>query len=776
MNIHKIIDSPEAAKYLPFALSKLRQLERYPYCINQSYKIDGVEVKLVHNPLAGQQFLSLRGGGGVNPPCYEFFTAETLTGDGEMLSNGALSQCGSYTRVEFKDGAFKYTPIATSRLPLIGAAKLAVCGGADAPVRVAAYNNQKNPERINFFGAEGEFCVCTYTDSSAVHNWAGATGFCTTGIGGDVGPDLRPAAYLKNQPAFRRAPLCAMPRWWARATVRKVVHPEFGTRYFFIATDTFSRFYAYPIEQGADDITPEKGVSYTSQFKFADAPFPDSVKIPTVATQVAKPMQPTTTGWANGHYILSFNGTPEAPLPLHLFPYIPVESGFDPARPYQEFRYLWSFNSTATKAVAIACAEWEPPAPTPYLGIPHYPKGYPSNYIFDPANNPPIDSATMEPVKYRRPVLVEVAISLEVTGTGQDDFTFSVTLAQSKDSANTNDYYVSADYSFGDARTPHEKDELVVAHIEVQGLGFGAPFIDGIGWSLVEPLERSVGARGGFNYATEIVHYRAALKVGGLSIWLIDANRGGAGTQMARSSSFPNHEILIQNWGTELFTAVLPGEFDGDWLCATQVLGMDLRSLSMTLVGKGMVRDPSDNVYPYSPIWGDAWKGQYAFGEYTGDPIPGLKVSGNTIPAPPKIDPFRLPVSLNWSAVYASVLKTQFMTEYEIPGSNRSVIPMQDESLVLPHPDGHLALCMRTPAAFEVDAHRTDLGIDTIQFKDKHGRIHETTHQTAFNTAWQQQRGQNYYTLSGVGKEARFASAGAWSTIKIKGTTPYDKG
>jgi hypothetical protein len=304
MPIHKLVDKG-GEKYLPFALSKLRQLakeaeKRGGYAVRRITTDDGFTIEI---SVAGtQQHLSISG----RQVRYEFFTSDHILrevpggGDVYFSSPGYSSDetidgfarvVGSLTRVSFPSKKAK--PIYSQTIPANGDTETwrnaNPLEGLDPsaprkgyPVSWGAWQFQKAFEHV-WWPNNGKDSIVTSTQALA----PGRNSQCNDlspyktfrlanydAFISDYGLDVPPTFVDANGkqaagPAFEDEFI-----WWRRAAVQKG---------YFICTDNIGRFHVYKIQDKRDG-TPQPYSIPSDSFKTFTPPYPDWVTMPESGT------------------------------------------------------------------------------------------------------------------------------------------------------------------------------------------------------------------------------------------------------------------------------------------------------------------------------------------------------------------------------------------------------------------------------------------------------------------------------------------------------------
>lgn len=461
--VKRILDGDDASTYLPLATRKLASMNerwnghlQHQVIANADVTIrlylwakDRGEVRITAGTLA-----------------YDFFTSTTFN-DGD-----AVHDAGSFTN-------------ALNRAAL--QSSIFTRAGADGPDWILtdmpgkllthlSVNRQRNPE-YSWWG-QSLFMQSTLAINSAGNSFDARRiyrGLFTSNELGqrieidafaapDIGFDVPPTVYSRE----KTLPLVALntaPHWWRRACVRVV-----DGRAFVIATDALSNFYAYPVgTEGAERLNgtwalPEAGYIMVE----ADSYLPAWATPPTLESQrpIPSPIQYARDG-TSGVILLDFTTINAAYVPPSFdYSAFPGEApGWDRKDVLQDNHYVWSFNADATRAVAVVGSDELPRfaedvSANPTTGatevrtvrfkhLKNYSPSVRVPYYTEQLRLAELDAigGLREGTINRRGVL-EVDLTLTVTGTEPMDFTFTVAARTELQ----DEHYVDADYAFRDKR------------------------------------------------------------------------------------------------------------------------------------------------------------------------------------------------------------------------------------------------------------------------------------------------------------------------------------
>lgn len=232
----------------------------------------------------------------------------------------------------------------------------------------------------------------------------------------DYGTDIRAPYYTKeslasNKEAYKSLVILDLnessnhtyeqDRWWRRHAIQVVKSEDYGSRSFVVGTDNKSRFYVYPLKDY--DLGPKLSID---PILWADPPYPD---------------------WVN-------------------------------TENKEGVAWVWEFNKTATKAVAI-CFNSVYPATTSKII---------QNFVIA-VTAPP--EYTVKDIRTDTPGLVEVNINIELTGDNPEDFIFNLSLGRTDfPSTASNRCYLAASYAFGNtnmALLGFDEDDLITLEFDL---------------------------------------------------------------------------------------------------------------------------------------------------------------------------------------------------------------------------------------------------------------------------------------------------------------------
>lgn len=481
MFVHKILKGIGAEKYLPFALSRLRALEKTYGAkgfFTQKYEVSGYKISVRQQPPF--QYLEITGG---IFPGFEWFCSNHVDGyffatpgyryfelPPEAPVQGFGYVQGHGLRVAFKpgDGKEKKTkvgkpnPLFSHNIPPEGDPEK---WAAKSIYDVSVPSNTKSKDYFKAWASWQMQWICEYQwfpnnkpDEMLMTCWGTSTGRLALAgwgdyhwgdvIGGyfppyDVFIDLPPELYSANSGLKGGlGPYLGDNCWFRRGAMQEVTHETYGKRRYFILGDNKGRLHVYPVKAYWND--PQyymflariggllSGASRTIKFKTVTPNYPPWVSLSPVNVR-------DDLLWWN-----------------------------------------WVFNKDATKAVTTALHEEKR-------------EGYFFYTDESIANNPHdltlqrafLDRDYNDDPKYPArfgtgkkgssprvltPGLLEISIKIELTGEEEMDFEVSTTLLRSDYFGDSGRYYVDAAYLYDDERLKKQglkEDLLVTAEIQI---------------------------------------------------------------------------------------------------------------------------------------------------------------------------------------------------------------------------------------------------------------------------------------------------------------------
>ncbi len=454
MNVHKILNGPGAAKYLPFAMSKLRFLVSLAQpCLVQAYTLDNARIIIKCNTLADQHHIRID----ANPGSvgYEFFS--TFDGIDAFPTNWratAVSLPPALTGTKLSsafDIEGKVVP-QTSPVP------------RDPMAR--AINGQRNAEYHWWPAKDGVTAIDALrtksyfmTSTLGTMSWQAPnldfqsylSGYITKNneyaipyeFGTDVGVDIAPTFYEKGQ-ARTALPYPALPNWPRRAACLEV-----EGRRFVIMSDMQSNFYAFPESYLTGDAV--KYAFHESRAKVVTAAeyMPSGVCVPSTATMV-KRARGAIVSYGELGWVVPPVGAAPVLAPYGDWPEATTEPGADETKQFQRHQYLWDFRGDGKRACAVVHRNKRliTDSGAPWSVLSEYGPQY---HIKDGAIGTGWVAAAggTEQLAVTERGVLEVEFSITLTGErGVDDFIFSVGVSREI----AGGWFFDAQYAFCDSR------------------------------------------------------------------------------------------------------------------------------------------------------------------------------------------------------------------------------------------------------------------------------------------------------------------------------------
>lgn len=479
MIVHKIVTSPEAAVYLPFAMSKLRWMEtNVKYAVSQTYIVNGVEIHIYHNPFTKQQYARLAGGGYA---AYEFFTTDTFVYDPfpgtppHTVPTNAYT-CGHLTQLRL--GPTLQPRKVVSYTGLDNAPITSYLDGAKGALLQNAFNDQKIEFRQNWTtGAESVplpavpdpelmtlSVTCTPDIYPPYYLMRQQTIENAARMLGDIGWDLRQTVFQKHAKKAIATVMTPAPKWWRRGTTLKT-----SRGLVVVVTDSFNNFYFFKLSDASQDSSLKV---YTTLGEMSYIPLDKCVIVGQEAympswaarcTDDSLVAMPYSLQAASSGNVWNFPDLPVAPPDAVLLDPSFAQQGWSSSAPksavFQVNQALWNFSADGSKAVAVVGYDrgpqmWQPlrfEEGKPYMRFqplePVVTARYCSLSVADVRIPAELQSQFppelgLYPQNLVTPALVEVNIFAEIDDKGE--LTASVTLRSSDKDA----WYVNADYAY----------------------------------------------------------------------------------------------------------------------------------------------------------------------------------------------------------------------------------------------------------------------------------------------------------------------------------------
>jgi hypothetical protein len=459
VNVHKILSGDGAEQHLPMALSKLRVMVRRATNIQvQRYRTGEASVLIECNPQANQHFIRIDMDPGTIG--YEFFS----TFDDVAAFPVAWWSTAVIPNPVSAEAPFTVKPISTA----FGDGVTVVTDIPRDPL-ARAINGQRNPEHhwwqakdsvvsSDAVRTKPAFMTSTHAAPTWMGNEVDFQSFLSSYVvkgdgraipweqGYDIGVDVIPTLYEKSR-AVGAFPNPILPNW-----PRRAAYLETGGRRFVIMSDMQSNFYAYPVSYMTADPVGT-AFNHVRAKKVGPAEYmPPKVAKPTMTSMRKRPRGVfTEVPIGGGAYRWWAPARAPSPIlaPYALWPESVAEDGADETLQFQSHHYLWEFNGTGTKAAAVVHTnlrtlshEGEAVSVLAEYG-PQYrvtPSEMTAGWI--------TAAGGTAPLKVSERAVLEVGFNISVTGTGEDDFTFSVVAERLIEDG----WFFDAQYAYTDSR------------------------------------------------------------------------------------------------------------------------------------------------------------------------------------------------------------------------------------------------------------------------------------------------------------------------------------
>lgn len=422
MGVHKII-GPGGEQYLPFALSKLRQLaveaaNQYGTANRVVYADSGAVIRLRVD--GSEQHLHITAGGGN----YQFTSSGPAVKMGRLAAIPADLPLGYAVKVGVVKGKLKATPLgstveADTEHPPRWPYSTNPSAMNEMLVKKDIWQVQHVTEHVHYPSKKNGAAMAKYP--FLVSSWAPSTSVlgllknssvpATTGGQTDFMYDAAPSLFQAGGEGGPLGGSGLVPDadWYRRAATCVVEHPEYGSRRFVVMVSADNKFHAYPTSSEIDPDLVDDSPYQAQQIKTnvpekfvkrAAAPMPVWCRQSAVSSRdefadaIGDP-------WQEAQYVL------EVP------------------------QYLWEFNSAGTKACCVVFEDLEQPAGFNF-GRPIY---------LSPGAGGGEVGETL-------PGLLELGIDIALTGEGPEEFTFNLRVLQALRPSIDGQYFLSAGYSW----------------------------------------------------------------------------------------------------------------------------------------------------------------------------------------------------------------------------------------------------------------------------------------------------------------------------------------
>lgn len=420
MGVHKIIE-PGGEQYLPFALSKLRQLaveaaNQYGTANRVVYADSGAVIRLRVD--GSEQHLHITAGGGN----YQFTSTGPAVKFGRTAGLPYDLPLGYGVKVGIVKGKVKSVPLGSTveadtedppRWPYSS-----IPSAMDTMlVKKSVWQVQHVSEHVYYPRKKGGAGVAKYP--FLVSCWAPSTSVLgvlkhssvphTNGGQTDLAYDAAPSLFRgggEGEP-LGGSGLAPDADWYRRAATCVVDHPEYGSRRFIVLVSADNKFHVYPT---SSDIVPEL---------VDDSPYQAQQIKTNVPEKFVKRAAAPMPGWCRQSGLVSRDAFADALT--------------DPAREgryvYEVPQYLWEFDSACTKACCVVFEDLEQP------------EGF--NF-----SRPIYLLSGDGEVHETLPGLLELGIDIALTGKEPEEFTFGLRVLQALRPSLDGRYFLGANYSW----------------------------------------------------------------------------------------------------------------------------------------------------------------------------------------------------------------------------------------------------------------------------------------------------------------------------------------
>lgn len=753
MPVHKVIIGEGGEKYLPFALSRLRHFAIIRSGTTaQKYTFEGgaVTVRVEYNPEHGNHFVRIDASSGVQG--YEFVSTgyEAIDPDGLPFTEKFVTTVDAAKRKtkglwsnwgRGVDGQTKsHVPLAINRQ----ANSQYFWWPIEAAGDVAAQVRTKNYFMTSTFGrAMG--AIQFYDDQSFFTPdfnsslKGGQIAYEHDGEGTDLFNDVLFAKHQDGLSSVAAVPAPVEPNWWRRGCMT-----EREGRQFVIMTDMQSNIRVVPASYLTDPTAcmfpADKG-----KIVLAEVMLPAGAAIPSMATMV----RPTrligevevSPGVVNDNWVF-IDDSPQGnqiwedeahPVPDTGIPSVP---GFSRDHQFQKHDYVWAFNSTGTRMVSIIDIDANnnhadltildvtvenkqigtTPSSTPLRRIAQC-----GANVHVPAETQAVFSEKLAEwggvsgAKIYKRALVELAIEITITGTGEDDFEVSTAIMRFTGPR----WFTNADYAFRDARLQAkgvELDDLITSEL-VLYTDRDPPF-DAKTYSMSytgSPLSITEARSERAQYAFRVIQNQRSSET--LYRFCVMKNMAMAfhgeyvKAPLQITDQFPGYESLmygpfgtLQEWYPPLPTkppyvfwryrrirSQFGGEPDPEW---TSLDVEDLRSLSWVFAGR-YLGNVNDELGAYRIVFGEEVQGDANVKGLVSTPVSEAEVDNELLPAD-FTEPMK--IRMHFGALF-SLPETDISTAFSL-GLHREVQKLTrhlaqslttEAGKYASHPDGHFA-------------------------------------------------------------------------------------
>lgn len=465
MRVHKILQGEGAELYLPFALGRVRSLLQQfgeQAYVTQRYRVGTCDIKVSLQPPDQWVWITNEEG-----PVYEFVTSDSIDqyklytpGTENLTIFGAIEAHALRVRFgEYKKKVKpKATPIYSTNL-IPGEGQSWTIRAIDEPPSArlgtrsrgyfkswASWQVQYLPETQWFYlNGSDQIVMSAFGTTRPTATCIGLGDFFKSQVVGainntyDIAYDLMPLTMrVGGTTEGVYGPYLGLWAWPRGGALQVVERKEFGkvveTRRFFIMGDNKGRLHVYPAKDYFNDPNVLMQVGYNPPIDGLGG-FPS-----TGSTAIQfKTVTPNYPAWV---------------------------SLADPNTLDVLLWWNWRFNKDGTKAATVAMKEEARPGWYVYNDPAVYSEEDASSWLAFPAkafgdtNDPthPIDYPHFHTSKKGRlakaytPGLIEISITIEITGPGEEDYTVAATVQHQEHYYDSGRYFVDCGYLYNDKR------------------------------------------------------------------------------------------------------------------------------------------------------------------------------------------------------------------------------------------------------------------------------------------------------------------------------------
>lgn len=422
MGVHKIVGAG-GEQYLPFALSKLRQLTseaaaQYGHAHRVIYADSGAVIRL--RVAGSEQYLHITAGGGN----YQFTSSGPAVKMGRLAAIPADLPLGYAVKVGVVKGKLKATPLgstveADTEHPPRWPYSTNPSAMNEMLVKKDIWQVQHVTEHVHYPSKKSGAAVAKYP--FLVSSWAPSTSVlgllknssvpATNGGQTDFMYDAAPSLFQAGGEGGPLGGSGLVPDadWYRRAATCVVEHPEYGSRRFVVMVSADNKFHAYPTSSEIDPALVDDSPYQAQQIK---------TNVPEKFVKRAAAPLPV---WCRQSAMSSRDEFAGA--------------AGDPGQETQYVRevpqYLWEFNSAGTKACCVVFEDLEQPAGFNFSR---------PIYLLPGAGGGEVGETL--------PGLLELGIDIALTGEDPEEFTFALRVLQALRPSVDSRYFLAANYSW----------------------------------------------------------------------------------------------------------------------------------------------------------------------------------------------------------------------------------------------------------------------------------------------------------------------------------------